>query len=652
MSEDIPDIVIPIAITLTLIFTPLVRLLAEATGALDYPDNRKIHSRPIPRMGGLAIIASFYTTIFLCSLLGVDLLSGRAAEGIDPRIIGFLAASFLMVCLGIVDDIKGVPAVIKLIVQCAAATILYVSGIQIGVISDPISGSPLSISWASYPLTLLWIVGITNAFNLIDGLDGLAAGVGAIGSATIGVVAIWWGDVTGALLAFSLTGALLGFLPHNFYPARVFMGDVGSLTIGFTIASLGIMQSAKQSSAFAIAIPVLAFAVPIFDTLMAILRRCLPSRVGRGENSFRELVRRIFSPDRNHLHHRLLQAGISHPRAVLTLYTVSCLFAFGALGMTLENAYVNTGILVGALVVTGLGVRRFALPGAQIPADSNGWSSGVFGIAGRRVPQTVMDVAAMLMAAFSAQLLTGFLSDSPLPISSEILGVVLIQTIIYGILGVFKVVPGRGGFGEKILVVKAALTSILLLGGFWLLVVESPGSLFAFVLLDFFILSTLSLLSRYFWRGYPLPSSTLENDPRRRALVIGTGPAALAAMRMLEGPLSLDHVMVGFLDENPRLEGKTIESYPVMGGHLRAQTVVKRFRIQDLIIAEKDIDPHVIRRLQALARLERVSLLEFRTILDTPPLADETTRPGEGAPFHEKLPMKTSPSTEFVLSRS
>ncbi len=330
--------------------TPLVRKLAFRVGAVDIPrDERRMHTKPIPRMGGLAIFIGF-------------LLSYGLFSAMEPLKMGaILFGATLMVGVGIVDDIRTLNAKTKLVFQLIAAVALFASGIRIEFFSNffnPEHGViPLGI--LSFPVTVFWIVGITNTVNLIVGLDGLAAGISSIGAVALTLVAL---QLSGqgiafamhmqevALLTIIVAGACIGFLPHNFNPARIFMGDAGSLLLGFLLASASVDGALKGTTAVAIAIPILALGLPIFDTTFAILRRLVSGRS-------------IAEADRGHLHHRLLQVGMNQKHAVLTLYLIAGLMGASAVFLA-QNAFVNT------FVVLTLAMLLIAIPiGRTITAD-------------------------------------------------------------------------------------------------------------------------------------------------------------------------------------------------------------------------------------------------------------------------------------------
>lgn len=333
-----------VAIFLTPVITPFARRL----GALDCPNYRTIHQAPTPRLGGAAIFGAFWLTVGAFCIVDPHV---RAFLSVDPgKSAAFLAGMIIIFILGVFDDFRSLNAYGKLPVQILAATIVYAAGFRADAIGVPWDGA-ISLGIFSYPVTVLWIVGITNAINLIDGLDGLAAGVAAIASATIGLIALHLGNSAVAFVTFVLAGVLLGFLRYNFHPAKLFMGDSGSLVLGFFLATVALPGVQKGSTAVALLVPIVVMAVPIADTLTAIVRRLMN---GGGP----------FTADREHFHHRLIWRGLDQPRAVLCLYAVSVVCGIAAYVMAVSTPGVSwvvvlTVVVGGVLLIHELDYAEF-----------------------------------------------------------------------------------------------------------------------------------------------------------------------------------------------------------------------------------------------------------------------------------------------------
>ena len=306
--------------------TPLVKRLAVKIGAVDVPkDNRRMHKVPIPRLGGLAIIFGFAVAVMCFN------------EGYSKQLIATLCGALIIIAMGIVDDCKNLDAKLKFAVQIIAALIvIYFGDIRIKVFTNPniFSDSLYWVlpGWFSVTVSVIWIVFITNAVNFIDGLDGLAAGVSAIMSVSLVFISARLGEYTIALIGISLMGGCFGFLPFNFNPAKIFIGDTGSTFLGFMLATVSIQGVFKSYAVISFAVPLLILGLPLFDAVFAMLRRILTGK----------------SPmvaDRGHLHHRLIDMGFSQKQTVFILYAIS-----GVLGITAvllaENGTLRALILV------------------------------------------------------------------------------------------------------------------------------------------------------------------------------------------------------------------------------------------------------------------------------------------------------------------
>ncbi len=334
-----------IAILVAAACTPMVRAMARRAGVVDRPGGRRVNTRAIPRLGGIAVVLAFFAP--LAALAFTESQVAAMFWDTPKRAIGLAVGGLLVAGLGAYDDIRGVRPSIKLAVQLGAALVAWSMGFRMEHLTLPFVGT-LDLGVFGLPFTLLWIAAVINAMNLIDGLDGLAAGIAFFACLTNFVVAALNVNPLVMLLSAALGGAILGFLLYNFNPATIFMGDSGSMFLGFILATMSMMGSSNSiqgSTTVAILVPILSLGVPIMDTLFAMLRRILERRP-------------IFSPDRGHIHHRLLDLGITHRRAVLILYGVSVLFTGGAITIALgQNWAVGVALLV--LTVAMLGLVRF-----------------------------------------------------------------------------------------------------------------------------------------------------------------------------------------------------------------------------------------------------------------------------------------------------
>ncbi len=318
-----------------LAFTPVTIALARAIGAIAPPGPRDVHAEPMPRLGGLAMIVAVLGVAWLARAL-----PGPARE-LDPRpLVGLTLASVPMLLLGLADDTRGVSPLTKLGIQACAALMLALYGYGVPVLTNPLGGSFASGLW-SVPLTVLWVLAVTNAVNLIDGLDGLAAGIVLIASATLWVAGRLHADFYVMFTAALLIGATLGFLRWNFPPARTFMGDTGSQFLGLALAAATLLENRKGTATVTLLVPLVALGVPIVDTAFAFARRIV-----RGEPPFRG--------DSGHVHHRLLRLGLSPRAATLTLWGLAAACGAAALAFAAlprAQATLATAALAAALFV-------------------------------------------------------------------------------------------------------------------------------------------------------------------------------------------------------------------------------------------------------------------------------------------------------------
>ena len=325
------------ALLVSFVSTPVVKALAQRMGAMDVPkDARRMHDHPIPRMGGLAIFFGFMLSVLVFLPL-------------TEQLRGMLLGASLIVVLGILDDIYALSAKLKFVVQIVAALIAVSQGNVITVLSNPniFSDDPFwDLGILSVPVTVLWIVGITNAVNLIDGLDGLACGVSTISSMTMLVIALAMAEPQVAILMAALAGGCLGFLPYNLNPAKIFMGDTGSTFLGFVLGVVSIQGLFKYYMLISFVVPFLMLGLPIFDTCFAFIRR-----IAHGQSPMHA--------DRSHIHHRLIDMGLSQKQAVAVLYVISAILGLSAVVLTTLSPVRAMLLLFALCVAGGVSARLF-----------------------------------------------------------------------------------------------------------------------------------------------------------------------------------------------------------------------------------------------------------------------------------------------------
>lgn len=323
-----------VALLAALALTPMVAAGLRAAGAVKVPRGRDVHTVPVPHVGGLA-------------LLGAFLLALGAAGVPWHDVEGILAGGLFVAAVGLVDDLWELPARAKLLGQVVSGVILVLFGVRILWVTNPFGGMFDIGAWG-IPLTVVWVVSVENVINLIDGVDGLAAGITGIAALTMLVVALHQHEQLPAVLLASLLGAVAGFLRYNFNPARIFMGDTGAMFLGYMLAATAVLGTLKDTTTLALGVPMLVLGLPIFDTAFSIVRRVLEGRP-------------IGSPDRGHLHHRLLDVGLTQRQTVLLLYLVTLVLGLAAIALTSASVAVGL-VLVGAVAATSwYGARRVGL---------------------------------------------------------------------------------------------------------------------------------------------------------------------------------------------------------------------------------------------------------------------------------------------------
>ena len=327
-----------IAGLITFIMTPLVIKIAHRFGAVDVPkDDRRMHKKPMPLWGGIAIFTGFFVSMFLFSNIATS------------KLIGLFLASIVVLMTGMIDDVKPLGAKGKLLMQIIAAIILVKSGFEINYFTNFFGDSQfIYLQNLTIPISVIWIVGVTNTVNLIDGLDGLAAGISAIAAVTLSYIAILNHRYDAAMITLILAGSSIGFLPYNFNPAKIFMGDAGALFLGLVLAAISVEGALKGATALTVVVPILALGVPIFDTTFAILRRLINKRP-------------IMEADKGHLHHRFMGMGLGQRKTVLSMYLISALLGAGAIALLKQN-WIHAIVLLGlAAIVVFIPINRSVL---------------------------------------------------------------------------------------------------------------------------------------------------------------------------------------------------------------------------------------------------------------------------------------------------
>ena len=644
-----------ISAILSLIFTPLVMRLAVLVGAVDKPDPRKIHSHVMPRMGGVAVFVSFISTLILLRIfLPHERFDGILSELGDPSHVEawlLTAVSFMaIIVLGVCDDIWSLKPGQKFLVQMMAGALVYFAGFRIDSVTNIFAGGTFHLGLFSLPFTVLWVVGITNAFNLIDGLDGLASGIALIASLTISSIALLHHDIATAAIGAALAGAVIGFLRYNFNPAKIFLGDSGSLFLGFTLAVLSIQSSTKGSTAFSVIVPLLALGVPIIDTSLAMLRRALrafllPMSGSTTESTKGSGVKKLYSmflPDRRHIHHQLLAHGLSHRNAVMVLYVASCAFGLSAFLVTagsLNASLVLVGVgLVGAVAVRKLGYHEMAVlrNGLILRFYSRTFlKNGTI--------QIILD----MMSVFSAFLLARVMTTSTAfayatwrewAFGAIMVSIIQLLAFVWG--GVYKQTISLFGLGDLLQVLKATVVGVIATGCALEFLVLEPvlrhvngngPPIIMFTVLDFYFLVTLVVGSRVAFHAMNYIFRRGSTTGRKTLIYGADSKGMMALQTLLSQRLNSENsnnfvseileskmTPVGFLDDNPDMEGKVVDGYPVFGGHWKLEGLVNKMNIEEIVLTDININPTAFERLKETAERCNVQITlshsEFRSV--------------------------------------
>ena len=575
-----------------LALTPLVRALAIRLGAIDQPGERKIHTESIPRLGGLGVVLSAGFACVVAYAAEWSFMEGRSFNpgAWTPILVGGLLVLFV----GVWDDLRPTPSWVKFLFQALAAGLAIGFGVGIEKISW-FGGKPLELGWLSYPLTFLWIVGLTNAFNLVDGLDGLAAGLASIGAGTCAAIFLLREDVNDAMLLIVLLGALLGFLRYNFNPATIFLGDSGSLVVGYVLAVTAITGSQKGATTLAVAIPLLVFGLPIADTVLSMVRRFMGGLRAEctGEMPLsRGLIRttRMFQADQRHIHHRLMDLGFSHRKAVLTLYAFG--FGLSCLALMLVLArYRNLGfILIVVGLATYIGIHKLGYEEVKFLRSGTllRWYDQL--TFSRRFFLAFADIVFIAIAYWGTFFLKYgmFWKQDILSWYADVFPlVVMVQLMVFWICGLYRGVWRATGIGDLIRI-GLAVGAAASLSFSMAVVSRPPAGVTAFFCINLLVLGALLIGSR---SGYRI----LDHLRQRSGMVVGTAiiyGAGRGGQLVLKELLQNEKIglrPLGFLDDDPRLKGRTLDRVPVLGSSDDLSAVVDERRVAALIVASDKI---------------------------------------------------------------
>jgi UDP-GlcNAc:undecaprenyl-phosphate GlcNAc-1-phosphate transferase len=581
----------------------------------------KIHDRPIPHLGGFSIFIGFSLVLFISSQISFFYFPPDFLEEINFRWL--FVASVLVVGLGAVDDFRRMPPSVKFLFQIVAGLIVALTIYKIETISLPFGTISLGI-W-SIPVTVLWVVAITNAINLLDGLDGLAAGTSFIVCAAMFGISLINQNVGIALLSVILAGSILGFLKYNFHPASIFLGDSGAYFLGFILSVLSLQGGLKGTTTITILIPIIALGLPIIDTLLAMFRRLLKSLHIMEVDQEKNVVKffyldgwSMFKADREHIHHRLLQIGFTQKKTVMILYGVSLILG----GLALSSVYfknINYALLLTAIgVASYIGISKLGY--SEIQILSNGALLPLFNtpVVNRRILRVFVDIAIISFSYYFAFLLryegdfalvkNYYLSTLPL--------VLITKIIIFHFAGLYRGAWRYTNINDLMKMVKAVISgciaSALLL---WII----PGfgiTSRAALIIDFNLLLFFVVGARSSFRILEHLQATKNHLQGRNVLIYGVGKGGVNALQEFLGNSRLGLKPVGFIDDDLRNQGKQVNGYPVLGTIDSIEKILERNSVSEVIITSDRIPKEKLDRLSMICNSHNIFLRRFQTRLE------------------------------------
>jgi len=580
---------------ISFLITPLIERLAHKYKILDMPSERKIHKSPVPLLGGISIFIGFNAAIFLGFLLHNEYL----ANFVRTKWIPILIPEIIILFIGVYDDIKKVRAFQKFLFQVMAGSLVVIFGFGIHIIKNPFTGNIMDLGGWSIPVTILWVVGITNALNLIDGLDGLAAGISFIVCFAVFGIAYIYQNVDIALVSLTLAGSILGFLKYNFHPARIFLGDSGSLLLGFLLSVLSIEGAHKGAIIIAVLAPLLVLGLPIMDTVLSMIRRILrPIRFGEPANGRRpglkSILRKlsIFTADDDHIHHRLLKLGFSQRKAVVLLYGV-CLLLCALAFLTVAKQNINITIfLVAILIASVIGIQSLKYQEFRVFHHGRFLNLLDWPLIGKTYFQVFIDLLFIFLSYYLSTLIirggfeylavkNAFIETFPL--------VLIVKIAVFYLAGLYKGTWRYTGITDLVKIIKAMILSS---GTMYLALAllakhgTLPGGLF--FVLDFYFLLTFVGGFRIASRGfdYYYRNKNLEGA---KILIYGAGRRGGLLVKEFPNLSSSRSQIVGFIDDDPAKNEEAQTGIPVLGSFENLAAIIQAHSVTEIIVTSEDI---------------------------------------------------------------
>lgn len=587
------------------LLTPAVRRLAIRLGAVDQPGGRKVHTSPTPRLGGLAVIAA---AVVVLGALGIWTSLLRR----ESLWLGLSLGVLPIVFVSVWDDVRGLTARWKFLGHLVGAAVAVALGVSLGS-EIHLFGHTLPIGAWAVPISMLWLIGVTNAFNLVDGLDGLSAGLALISAGSLVAVFVIAHQTPAAVAALVLAGAIVGFLPHNVHPARVFLGDTGATAIGFALACLALRGGSTFSAGFATLLPLIVLGVPVADTLISMLRRALHAATVRDSG-------RMFEADRGHLHHRLLDLGFGHGRAVLALHAAGLCFALVGLAsifMTMQEAgLLLLGLLAAGFVALGrLGYEEFgAIRSGRVLRvyDAPVLKSSVFIV--------FIDLAFVAFSAYAAIVFRT--EDWGLAFHREAMVsmAALLAPCTVVVLWLSGVYSGTWRMASVLDVLRhVRAVGVASLVGFLLARVVLPYDLPLLLFVLFALVKTaVGLGARLSYRLLVFLGRRAR-AAGQRTLIYGAGQGGAAALReMLSNP-AVGMRPVGFIDDEPGRAGKALNGVRIVGSLSELEQAIRSLQAEAVVVSTPKVPPEKVAAARAACERAGAKLVKMEIRFDEYP---------------------------------
>lgn len=608
----------------SLLFTPVARSIAKRLRAFDIPNERKVHDHPIPRLGGFSIFVTFNLILVVASQIDFFFFPSDFLGQIN--FFWLFVASFIMLGIGVVDDLRRLPPSVKFFFQILAGLIVAVACVKIQVITLPFGTIDLGV-W-SIPVTILWVVAITNAINLLDGLDGLAAGTSFIVCIAMFGISLLNQNIGIALSSAILAGSVLGFLRYNFHPASIFLGDSGAYFLGFTLSVFPLLGGLKGTATFAILVPLLALGLPIMDTALSMIRRLLRSLhimdIDEEKNELKFFFLdgfSMFRADRGHVHHRLLEMGLTQRKAVFLLYAISLILG----GLAFSSVYfknINYALFLTTIgFASYLGVKKLGY--SEIQILRNGALLPLFDapVVNIRILRFFVDMAFISLSYYLAFLLRFEGTFEPSIKGYYLMTIPLVLTIKMGIFYLSGLYKGTWRYTSVSDVVKMLKAVTLGCSVSALVLWAIPGygvvSL-SVIVIDFNILFFLVTGARTSFRI--LEHFHISNNHHgRKVLIFGVDKSSIQALNEFVNNPRLNLSPVGFIDEDERNKGKQVNGYPILGSIDSLESILKNNSVSDVIVTSNNISEEKLERLSQICNNHHLSLRRFETRLEEIP---------------------------------